>query len=151
MQRKKLWKNVEKMNDVKKRRRQAISLETKLTTLNKLEKGVRVFEICKEINFPESTVRTIKKNEENIRGSAASTSSTSLKSTPKCRDIVLENSERALVFWIDKMTSRNVVLTTAIIQQKARDFYAKYSGKTEFEFKASNGSIDSKSALLSTT
>lgn len=48
------------------------------------------------------------------------------------------------MFWIDEMATRNVVLilTTAIVQQKTRDFYAKYSGKTEFVFKARNGWFD---------
>lgn len=53
--------------------------------------------------------------------------------------MALENTEKALSYWIDEMTSRNVVVTTRIIQQKALEFYSKYCGKDEFDFKASNG------------
>jgi hypothetical protein len=102
---------------------------------------IRVCNICRKLNIHEASVRIIKKNAENIRGSVASTSNTALKRISKCHELSIENSEKALAIWIDEMAGRNIAITTRIVQEKAREFHGKLSGDKN-AFKAMNGWFD---------
>mgnify|MGYP003519813606 FL=1 len=56
------------MSDKKEKRKQLkrkfISLEDKIQILNRLKSGEKISSVAKLINLNESTIRTLKKNEE---------------------------------------------------------------------------------------
>jgi hypothetical protein len=129
-----------KMSNKPKLKRNSISLLKKIEVLDDLDSGRKVGEVAKQFGLANSTVVTIKNNKDEIRGSVASCSNQGLKRITRCRDLAMERTEKALSYWIDELASRNICLTTAIIQEKARQFHLNISG-TE-DFKASRGWFD---------
>ncbi|GFU78733.1 tigger transposable element-derived protein 1 [Trichonephila clavipes] len=103
----------------KKHQRQSISLETKITILDRLGKGEGSTAIGKYFNLGESTVRAIKKNEAAIRKSVISGTKLSTKFASYTRDVLLERTERAIAIWIEEQVQRMIPVSGYLIQEKA--------------------------------
>ncbi|GFX22977.1 tigger transposable element-derived protein 1 [Trichonephila clavipes] len=93
--------------------RQSISLETKITILDRLGKGEGSTAIGKKFNLGESTVRAIKKNEAAIRKSVISGTKLSTKFATYTRGVLLERTERAIAIWIEEQVQRRIPSATA--------------------------------------
>ena len=79
------------------RKRQAISLEVKLKILDCLAKGEGSTSVGKKFDLNEATIRTIKKNENEIRKSVISSSKHSSKTSSYIRDEVLVKMEKCVL------------------------------------------------------
>lgn len=132
----------------KKRNRFVMNLEQKINVLDRLARGEGPTSIGQLFNVNESTIRTIKRNEQSIRASVLYSSSTSVKVACIPRDHNIEKTEKILHIWITEQLQRNIPLTTLIIREKAKRLYnhfvqnsetTKQIGKKYKEFNASKG------------
>lgn len=106
-----------------KKTRKSITLEVKLDVLRRFDAGVRAVDISKDLGLKPTTVRTIHTNAEKIKRSARSINPASAARITKGRDSVMVNMERLLNMWIDDHSQRNVLLSLAMIQEKARSIF----------------------------
>lgn len=89
-----------------KRKRNVMTLETKIQLLDCLAAGETYGSASKKFKVNESTVRTIKKSEQAIRASVPCGASTSNKVTCFSRPQTMEKMERALGIWIDRSNKK---------------------------------------------
>ncbi|XP_017891414.1 tigger transposable element-derived protein 1-like [Ceratina calcarata] len=124
-------------------KRKFISLEVKIQILDRLLKGEKASHIGKSLNLNEATVRTIKKNEKEIRSAVAAGSLTSAKHAARPRAPIIEKMEKALSIWIDDCCQKRIPLDGNIIKQKALKIYKhlKEQGESSVnpDFVASKG------------
>ncbi|XP_066255898.1 tigger transposable element-derived protein 1-like [Euwallacea similis] len=104
-------------------KRKFISLEVKIQMLDRLLKGEKASHIGKSLNLNEAIVRTIKKNEKEIRSAVAAGFSTSAKRAARPRAPIIEKMEKALSIWIDDNCQKRIPSDGNIIKQKALKIY----------------------------
>nr|XP_031850389.1 tigger transposable element-derived protein 1-like [Nomia melanderi] len=104
-------------------KRKFISLEVKIQILDRLLKGEKASHVAKDLNLNEATVRTIKKNEKEIRSAVAAGSSISAKYTARPRAPIIEKMEKALSIWINDSCQKRIPLDGNIIKQTALKIY----------------------------
>lgn len=92
----------------KKRQKTVMPLIKKIELLDKLKCGESIASVAKLVNVNESTIRYIKKNEENIRRSVREGTCQSAKVPSVCRDINIEKTEKALNVWIEDQSQKKV-------------------------------------------
>ena len=122
-----------------------LTLQTKGELLDKLRRGESAASVGRLYGINESTVRTIKKNEADIRSSLASGTSKSAKVTFLPRDHNLEKMEKALNIWMEDMTQKKVPMDSNFITAKARKLYKFFkteSGGEGINFQASKGWLE---------
>jgi hypothetical protein len=107
------------------RKRQAISLESKIKILDLLAKGEGPTSVGKSFGLHEATIRTIKKNEDSIRQSVISGSKLSSKTSSYCRNAILEKMEKLLVVWIEDLIQKKIPVDGQIIKEKALRIYER--------------------------
>lgn len=106
-------------NKTNQSKRKYISIDTKMKILDCFKNKERLIDISKKFGLSESTVRTIKGNEEKIRSSIASGSSTLAKITARPRSKIYEKMEESLMIWIEDMTKKRFPLDGIVIKNKA--------------------------------
>jgi hypothetical protein len=107
----------------KKRQKQVMPLIKKIELLDRLKSGESVASVSRIFKVNESTVRYIKKKEDDIRRSVKEGTSQSSKVTSVCRDYKIEKMEKALNIWIEDRTQKRMPISTAIIREKALRLY----------------------------
>ncbi|XP_019512623.1 PREDICTED: tigger transposable element-derived protein 1-like [Hipposideros armiger] len=138
-----LHKEVEKKGGKKK---EMIMVEVKKEIIEKYERGMRVAEIARFYKKPTSTICTILKKKEEIRGLDAAKG---VMRISKQRPRVLEDVEKLLLVWINEKQLAGDTVTENLICEKAKALYTDLVSKlpgtsTEKEegFKASRGWFD---------
>ncbi|XP_039632281.1 tigger transposable element-derived protein 1-like [Polypterus senegalus] len=123
-----------------------ITVEIKKEIIEKHEQGVRVADIARFYKKPTSTICTILKKREEIKGLDAAKGVTRVS---KQRPHVLEDVEKLLLVWINEKQLAGDTVTENLICEKAKGLYADLVSKlpgtsTENEegFKASRGWFD---------
>nr|XP_022910254.1 tigger transposable element-derived protein 1-like [Onthophagus taurus] len=136
------------MSATKQTKRKAISLEVKINILDNLANGDSATTVGQRFGLRESTVRTIKKNEDAIRKSVIAGTKLSAHTTSYTRDIVKQKMEKALVIWMEDMSQKRIPVDGNNIKQMALKIYNQIkeaepqtSGekRRKFEFSASTG------------
>nr|XP_057927183.1 uncharacterized protein LOC131128399 isoform X2 [Doryrhamphus excisus] len=102
------------------RKRQAISMETKVAIIRKLDRGEKVANVARSYNMNHSTIWTIYKNKDRIMEHIKS--SVLMQSTviTKQRGKLMEEMEQLLSNWIEHQSQREAPLSLMLIQEKAR-------------------------------
>ena len=119
------------------KKRKALTLETKISILNEVEKGQSPKkDIAKKFDIPQSTLSTILKNKETLR--EAYEGSESSPARKKFRSAAYSEVEDALFEWFKSQRSQNVPLSGPILLKKANDLAQKLG----IEFTASSSWID---------
>ncbi|XP_030179530.1 tigger transposable element-derived protein 1-like [Lynx canadensis] len=123
-----------------------ITVEVKKEIIKKYERGMRVAEIARFYKKSTSTICTILKKKEEIRGLDAAKGVTRIS---KQRPRVLEDVEKLLLVWINEKQLAGDTVTENFICEKAKALYTDLVSKlpgtsTEKEegFKASRGWFD---------
>ncbi|XP_006902931.1 PREDICTED: tigger transposable element-derived protein 1-like [Elephantulus edwardii] len=106
-----------------KRERKAITLDIKLEVLRRFEAGEKLSQIAKTLGLAVSTVATIRDNKEKIKASSQITTPLRASRLTHHRSAVMENMERLLSVWLEDQSQRNVPLSVAIIQEKAKSLF----------------------------
>lgn len=124
-------------------KRKAISLDTKLDIINRVESGEKQSEVAKRTGLPYSTVATIVSQSKKIKTSVQNTSDVSLKRITRTRSSIIEKMEKMLSVWIDDMGQRNMPVSQMTIQNKALNLFNflknQEAGELEETFAASRG------------
>ena len=105
-------------------KRKFITLDDKIMILDRLRSGEKALLIAKSLSLNESTIRTIKQNENKIRNSVIAGSSISTKRVARVRDLLIEKMEKALMLWIEDCATKKMPISTNGIKTKAFKIYA---------------------------
>jgi len=108
------------MSDIK---RKAISLELKIKILDRIATGEGAISVEKHFDLNESTIRTIKKNEDTIRKSVIAGTNISAHTASYTRDVVKEKMEKALILWIEDCSQKRIPVDGSNIRQMALKMY----------------------------
>ena len=107
-------------NTDRKRKRVVLSIESKLTVLDSVAKGVGYSELCEKFGIGKSTITTLKKNEAKIREFASSKSiSGSRKVMRLAKD---EELDRALYLWFVQKRGIGMPISGTILCENAKQF-----------------------------
>ncbi|XP_017754456.1 PREDICTED: tigger transposable element-derived protein 1-like [Eufriesea mexicana] len=109
-------------------KRKFISLVDKIEILNRLKNGEKISSVAKSLNLNESTVRTLKKNEEKIRKTIANGCPSGAKRVTRTRHVNMVKMERALMIWLEDCISKKVPVCGNLIKQKALKIYEHFKG-----------------------
>ncbi|XP_015174434.1 PREDICTED: uncharacterized protein LOC107065344 [Polistes dominula] len=137
-------------NEKRQLKRKFISLEDKVEILNRLRDGERISSVGKSFDLNESTVRTLKRNEEKIRKTMADSCPLAAKRTTRNRNTDIVKMERDLMIWLEDCITRNIPVNGKQIKQKALQIYnnlLKTKGssgddKKQSKFSASKGWLE---------
>ncbi|XP_006173803.2 CENPB DNA-binding domain-containing protein 1 [Camelus ferus] len=127
-----------------KRERKAITLDMKLEVLRRFEVGEKLSQIAKTLGLAVSTVATIRDNKEKIKVSSQIATPLRASRLTRHRSAVMETMERLLRVWLEDQSQRNVPVSVAVIQEKAKSLFDDLqreqgeSSQTE-KFSASKG------------
>lgn len=100
-------------------KRKFISLEDKIQILNRLEGGEKISSVAKSTNLNESTIRTLKKNADNIRKTVADGCPLGAKCVTRTRNSNMVKMERALMIWLEDCMAKKIPISGNLIKQKA--------------------------------
>ncbi|XP_044740648.1 tigger transposable element-derived protein 1-like [Chrysoperla carnea] len=128
-------------------KRRVITIEEKIKILDLLKSGEKQGIVAKIWNLNESTIRTIKQNEQKIRRSLGiSGAMPSTKRVARVRDTLMEKMEKSLVKWIQECNEKKVELSGNLIKVKALYIYENLKQSeppseenSQHEFRASKG------------
>ncbi|XP_013014048.1 zinc finger and SCAN domain-containing protein 29 isoform X3 [Cavia porcellus] len=136
-------KNVQSKNGKKVLKK--ITIELKKKIVEKHEHGIRVTDLALEYKMAKSTISTILKNKDAIKGADVAKGVTTLT---KQRTQVLEEVEKLLLVWLSEKQLTGDRVSEAMICEKARKLYSDLlqenpsASATSNEFKASRGWFD---------
>ncbi|XP_071977828.1 methionine aminopeptidase 1D, mitochondrial isoform X1 [Engystomops pustulosus] len=129
-----------------KKKKEVITMEVKKEMIEKHEAGMRVSDIAKLYSKSTSTICTILKKKEEIKGLDAAKGVTRVS---KQRPRVLEDVEKLLLVWINKKQLAGDTVNENLICRKAKALYTELVSKlpstsreSEESFKASRGWFD---------
>ncbi|KAM7068664.1 tigger transposable element-derived protein 1-like isoform 1-T8 [Molossus nigricans] len=131
-----------------KRRRKMLTIREKVKLLDMIKDGKRIVEVARHYNLNESTVRSIRKDEKNIRATATVSFNKEAKRVVTNRNKFIVKTESALAVWISDSRKRNIPLDSLVIREKARQLYQRFkadepqpgpSSATFMDFTASKG------------
>lgn len=115
------------------RKRKVLSFEEKLAIVNAVSAGEKKKDVAARFNIPASSLSTILSAKDSIREAAESSTGAKKKRLKKS---TYADVDKAVFTWFLDTRARNVPISGAILQQKAKDF-ACILGHDDF--KASNG------------
>lgn len=146
------------------RKRTTVNLGEKIKILDRLRQGIGPAAVGREFKLGESTIRGIKKNEENIRSIVIAGASTMLNNASHARDPWMKKMEKMLIVWVEDKNQKNMPLSGQCIRFKAKKIYdfitmsavtttepeedvvenleTQLQKKTKDEFSASKGWLD---------
>ena len=110
----------------RKRKRVVLTLENKLSILDRLAKGEKASKIASEFGIGNSTVTDLKKNESKIRSFVSSMESLSvcLKERKIMRLAEDEKVDEAVYLWYVQKRSQRIPVTGPILREKAQLYSA---------------------------
>ncbi|XP_004082589.1 tigger transposable element-derived protein 1-like [Oryzias latipes] len=135
-----------------KRQRKMLTVTQKVGLLDMLKEGRSYSAVGRHYGLNESTVRYIKKEENNIRRTAAISFNKDAKRVVTVRNKTIIRMESALALWISDCRKRNITLDTNIIRTKAKALYKTLAGSDDVHNGNEQGDVEpspSTSALHS--
>lgn len=131
-------------NNQEKRKRKNISLAQKVVVLDRLKFGESISSVSRDLDLKDSTIRTIKANEDKIRDSVLFKSSQVITKYSRIKNVLSSKMEDLLIVWIEECNKNNIQLSTQIIKEKSLEILQMLNqdSSSEVSFKASNGWFD---------
>lgn len=111
-----------------KQTRQSLTLQEKCDIIRVLETGKKQSVVCREKKFSKSTVATIWKKRVEILRAFENRN----VSTKKMRKSVHADVDQALLKWFAQKRLDNVIISTAVLKQKAEEFGKNFNNTKEF-------------------
>ncbi|XP_062844657.1 tigger transposable element-derived protein 1-like [Trichomycterus rosablanca] len=108
---------------VPKRQRKMLTIAEKVKLLDMLKERNNYAAVGRHYGINESTVRYIKKDEKNIRSTAAVSLNQGAKRVVSGRNKAVVRMESALGIWIEDCRKKNIPVDTNIIREKAKKLY----------------------------
>lgn len=117
--------------------RNSLTLEEKIKIVYQISSGISNADVCRKFGLSSSTVSTIWKNRDKIRG----TLNSNISKLKRIRRPVNNEVDRALLEWFKQKRSQNIPISGSILQQKAEEFSKLLSPNNE-ESVCSKGWVD---------
>ncbi|XP_068247804.1 tigger transposable element-derived protein 1-like [Palaemon carinicauda] len=126
------------------KKRQAISFETKVGIIKKLDTGEKMVSVARAYNLNRSTVGTIYKQKDRIMEHVKGAVPMQSTIISKRRGKIIEEMEKLLTIWLEDQQQRRIPLSLMLIQEKAKSIFADVKAKAgesaaEETFSASHG------------
>ncbi|KAJ8669137.1 hypothetical protein QAD02_000396 [Eretmocerus hayati] len=138
-------KNSPSKNPVKKRAKKVMDIATKLKILDLLRDGEKIINLARRFEVNESTIRSIRDNQEAIRAASAN-SGVHGKFTKINRKKCVVKMENLLIVWMQDMIQKKIPLSGAAIKEQALIFFEhvkeKHFKDSVETFSASRGWFD---------
>ncbi|XP_049303745.1 jerky protein homolog-like [Bactrocera dorsalis] len=121
-----------------KRKKNTLSLETKVKILEKLDKGVQGNRLALDFNVSKSAISYIKSNRSSILNAVSNTYQEASNKTVHSAEY--PKMESRLYEWFLKQRERKCTLTATILKEKAKQIFGEeYPDKNKNAFRASDG------------
>ncbi|XP_035265329.1 tigger transposable element-derived protein 1-like [Anguilla anguilla] len=104
-----------------------LTIAQKVGLLDMLKEGRSYAAVGRHYGINESSVRCIKKEENNIRTTAAISFNKDAKRVVTVRNKTIVRMESALALWISDCRKKNITLDTNIIRTKAKKLYETFA------------------------
>ncbi|XP_044275311.1 tigger transposable element-derived protein 1-like [Varanus komodoensis] len=105
------------------KKRQAITMETKVKIIERVERGEKMIDVARSYNMNRSTISTILKNKDKIMEHVKSAVPMLSTIISKKRGKVMEEMEKHLSVWMQDQHQHRVPLSLMLIQEKAKTLY----------------------------
>ena len=125
-------------------KRKAISMETKVAIIKKLDGGEKMVNVARTFMMNRSTVGTIYKSKDRVMEHVKSAVPMQSTIISKKRGKLIEETEKLLSLWMEHQWQRRVRLSLTLIQEKAKSLFEDLKAKAgegadEETFAASQG------------
>ncbi|XP_017165864.1 tigger transposable element-derived protein 1-like isoform X2 [Poecilia reticulata] len=110
-----------------KRKRKMLTIAQKVELLDMLKEGKSYAAVGRHFEINESSVRSIKKEEKNIRTTAAVSFNQNAKRVVTVRNKTIVRMESVLALWINDCRKKNITLDTNTIRTKAKKLYETFA------------------------
>ena len=120
----------ESSDSAKKRPRKAITMEEKLEVIRRYDRGESTNAIRGAMNFPESTLRTIRKDREKILG-AVKAGASSLSTKLSGQSDIMRRLEKMVYTWMSHRKHQGLSATYDDTKRKALEVYEHLKNKEE--------------------
>lgn len=107
--------------------RKSLTLEQKVKIIDEIHSGTSNADICRKYGLSTSTVSTIWKNRERIKG----TLNSNISKLKRIRKPVNKEVDQALLRWFKQKRIQNVPISGPILQEKAEEFSKILSANNE--------------------
>lgn len=131
-----------------KRQKKVMTLEEKVQVLNKCREGMSFAAVGRLFHVNESTVRSMKRNEEAIRAAVNNCAPRSAKHVLQVRDKAIVKMEYALFLWMEDQYRKGEALNSNDIREKARYLYDHFKASTRAEESGPSTSTTSPTTLF---
>jgi hypothetical protein len=106
-----------------KKQRKSSTLEGKLDVIKRHERNERTVDIVRVTGISESTLRTVRNQAEKIKESCKSATRMTASKITRIRPPIVEKLERMLALWIEHQNQQAILISTIIIQAKAKTLF----------------------------
>ncbi|XP_067947476.1 tigger transposable element-derived protein 1-like [Watersipora subatra] len=128
--------------DTPKRLRKMLTIAEKVTLLDMLKEGKSYAAVGRHYGINESSVRYIKKVENNIRMTSAISFNKYAKRVVTVRNKAIIRMESALALWINDCRKKSITLDTSVICTKAKKPYETFAGSDVLHDSKREGDTD---------
>ena len=116
-----------------------LTLTEKLNLISKSENGAKYAQIARDLDMPQSSVRTICDKRDIYKAQAAVANPSNKNKIVMKRSFCMEKMEKLLALWILDLDQRGIPVCTSVIQTKAVSLFdhikANHSDMSETEIK----------------
>lgn len=105
-----------------------LTIQEKVKLLDMIKDGKKIVEVARHYDLNESTVRSIRKDEKNIRATATVSFNKEAKRVVTSRNKLIVKTESALAVWISDSRKKNIPLHSLVIREKAKQLYQPFYG-----------------------
>lgn len=128
--------------DAPKRPRKMLTIAEKVKLLDMLKEGRSYAAVGRHYGINESSVRYIKKEENNIRTTAAISFNKDAKRVVTVRNKAIVRMESALALWINDCRKKSITLDTNVICTKAKKLYETFADSDVLHDSEGEGDAD---------
>lgn len=114
-----------------KRQKKVMNLQEKSEVLKKLREGMSLATVGRLFHVNESTVRSIKKKENEILAAIRASTPCIAKNASQVRDTAIILMENALFVWIENQHRKGVPVDSNVIREKAKSLYKRFNATPE--------------------
>lgn len=128
--------------DALKRQRKMLTIAEKVKLLDMLKEGKSYAAVVRHYGINESSVRSIKKEENNIRTTAAISFNKDAKRVVTVRNKAIVRMESTLALWINDCRKKRITMDTNVIRTKAKKLYETFADSDDLHDSEGEGDVD---------
>jgi hypothetical protein len=106
-----------------KKTKKSLTLEKKLDVIKRYEHNKRTVDIVRVTGISESTLRTVRNQDEKIKESRKGATRMTASKITQIRPPIMEKLERMFAQWTEHQNQQAITISTIIIQAKAKTLF----------------------------